>query len=78
MQKKNKFNSSYLKAQQFLPGEKQAAIVCLSWEGWGEAVFPTGKLGMGKPEQNSQVSEAGVGDTSHFLFDMIGVVIRWV
>lgn len=64
--KKNKLNSSYLKAQQFLPGEKQAAIVCLRWEGWGEAAFPTGKLGMGKAEQNPQASEARVGNTSPF------------
>lgn len=77
VQKKNKLNSSYLKAQQFLPGKKQAAIVCLYWEGWGEAAFPTGKLGMGKAEQNPQASEARVGNTSHFLFDMICVVIRW-
>lgn len=38
VQKKNKPNSSYLKAQQFLPGKKQVAIVC--WQTGGRQYFP--------------------------------------
>lgn len=38
VQKKNKPNSIYLKAQQFLPGKKQVAIVC--WQTGGRQYFP--------------------------------------
>lgn len=71
VQRKNKPNSNYLKAQQFLPGKKQTAIVCWHWKGWGKAAFPKGKLGMGKAGQNPQASAAWVGNTRYFLLNMI-------